>query len=125
MVSDHQRNASRHFPVLVQLQTSFPRYVKRLLNLFSQVLLIVTPRKKVWFQFAGPILKNLFLQTNMSESERLAVRNESFTVFGVAAIHANVLVFVHGFDMQVSLNPAVVQVYGCVQECYFLLTRWQ
>ena len=119
MVGDHQRNASRLFPVLLWLQASFPRCVKRSLNLFIQVLLIVAPRKKMLFHFAGPILKDLFLRTNTSESERLAVWNGSFAVFGVAALHAKVLVFVRGFDMQVRLNPAVFQVYGCVQERYF------
>ena len=83
------------------------------------MLLIVTQRKKILLQFVGPILKNLFLQTNMSESECLAVWNGSFTVIGVAAIHAKVLVFAYGFDMQVRLNPAVVQVYDHVQKCYF------
>ena len=119
MVSDHQRNTSRLFPVLFRLQASFPRCIKRSLNLFVQVLLFVAPRKKVLFQFAGPILKNLFLRANTSKSERLAVRNGSFAVFRVAAIHAKVLVFVRGFDMQVRLNPAVIQVYGRVQERYF------
>ena len=45
--------------------------------------------------------------------------DESLTVFGVAAIHVKVLVFVRGFDTQVCLNPAIVQVYSCVQERYF------
>ena len=71
------------------------------------------------FQFEGPILKNLLLRTNPSKSELLAVQNGSFAVFSIAVIHAKVLVFVGGFDMQVRLNPAVVQVYGRVQERYF------
>ena len=48
----------------------------------------------------------------MSEPEHLAVRSGSFTMFGVAVIYAKVLVFVRGFDMQVRLTPAAVQVYG-------------
>ena len=63
--------------------------------------------------------KDLFLRTNTSESERLAVCNGSFTVFGVTTIHAKVLMFVRGFDTQVRLNPVVVQVYDRVQERYF------
>ena len=110
MVSDHQRNTSRLFPILLRLQTSFPRCVKRSLNLFIQVLLIVASRKKMLFKFAGSILKNLFLRANASESERLAIRDGSFTVNGVATIHAKILMFVRGFDMQVSPDPAVFQV---------------
>ena len=110
MVSDHQRNASRLFPVLLRLQTSFPRCIKRSLDLFIQVLLVVTPRKKMLFEFAGPILKNLFLRTNTSESERLAIGDGSFTVNGVATLHAKILVFVCGFNMQVGPNTAIFQV---------------
>ena len=55
----------------------------------------------------------------MSESEHLALQNGSFTVFGVAVIHVKVLVLVCGLDMKDCLNPAIVQVYGCVQERYF------
>ena len=57
MVSEHQRNTSRLFPVLLWLQASFPKYVKRSLNLFGQVVLFVAPRKKVLLQFVGSILK--------------------------------------------------------------------
>ena len=46
----------------------------------------------------------------MSESECLAIRDRTFTVCGVATIHVKTLVFVCGFNMQVSPNPAVLQV---------------
>ena len=62
------------------------------------------------FEFAGSILKNLFLRANASESERLAIKDRSFTVSGVANIHAKILVFVRGFNMQVSPDSAVFQV---------------
>ena len=59
------------------------------------------------FEFKGPIFKNLFLQANASESERLTKRDGSFTVYQVATVHAEILVFVRGFDMQVSLDSAI------------------
>ena len=99
MVSDHQRNAA-----------SFPGCIERSLNLFTQALLLVAPRKKMLFMFMGPILENLFLRTNSLESERLAVMDRSITVYMVATVHAKILVSVHGFNMQVSPVPAVFQV---------------
>ena len=115
MVGDHQRYTCRFFLVLLQLQARFPRYIKYSQNLFIQVLLIVTLQKKVLFTFAGRIPKNLFLQTNTSESERLAIGNGSFAVYGVENIHAKVVVFVRGFNMQVcNPDPAVIQVDSCV-----------
>ena len=75
---------------------------------------IVTPQRKVLFKFLGPIPKSLFLRTNTSELERLAVANGGFAVYGVATIHVKVVVFVCGFNMQVSPDPAVIQVDGCV-----------
>ena len=71
-------------------------------------------KKVLFIKFVGPIPKNLFLQTNISESERLAVGNGSFAVYGEATIHAKVLAFVRGFNMQVSPDPAVIQVGSCV-----------
>ena len=59
------------------------------------------------FKFMGPLFKILFLRANASESERLAERDGSFTVYRVATIHAKILVFVHGFIMQVGLDSAV------------------
>ena len=41
-------------------------------------------------------------------------------MYGVATIHAKILVFVRGFNMQVNLDPAIFQVDGCVEEYYFL-----
>ena len=66
------------------------------------------------FKPAGPNLKNLFLQTNSSESERLAVRDGSFTVYKVATVDVKNLVSVCGFNMQVSPDPAIFQVDSCV-----------
>ena len=82
--------------------------------MFIQVLLIVTPRKKMLFEFAGPILETLFLRANVSESEHLAIGNGSFAVHGVATIHAEILVLVRGFDVQISRDPAFFQVDGRV-----------
>ena len=78
------------------------------------MLLIVTPQKKVLFKFARPIPKNLFLQTNTSELERLALGDGSVAVYRVTTIHPKVLVFVCGFNMQVSPDLAVFEVDGCV-----------
>ena len=61
MLSDHQRNASRLFLVLLWLQASFPGYIKYSLNLSTLVLLIVAPREKLMLEFVGPILRGLFL----------------------------------------------------------------
>ena len=53
----------------------------------------------------------LFLQSNVSESERFVIGDRSFAVKRMATIHAKVLVFVRGFNIiQVSFNPAVFQV---------------
>ena len=72
------------------------------------------PNKKLFFKFVTPIPKNLFLRTDTLESERLAVEDGRFVVYGVATIHAMVLVFVRGFNMQVCLDQAAFHVNGCV-----------
>ena len=59
------------------------------------------------FKFTGPVFKILLLRANASESERLAERDGSFTVYRVATVYAEILVFVRGFNMQVSLDSAV------------------
>ena len=59
------------------------------------------------FKFTGPVFKILFLRANLSESELLAERDGIFTVHRVATVHAEILAFVHGFNMQVSLDSAV------------------
>ena len=62
------------------------------------------------FEFVGPILQNLFIRANKSESERLATEYRSFIVCEVATIHAKILVFVRGFNMQVNPDPTVFQI---------------
>ena len=74
------------------------------------MLLIVALQKKILFKFAGPILENLFLRTNMLELEHLAVRDKSFRVYKVATVHVKMLVSVCGFNVQVSPDPAIFQV---------------
>ena len=64
------------------------------------------------FEFTGPIFKILFLRANASE--RLAERDGSYTVYQVATVHAEIPVFVCGFNMQVSLDLVVFQVDGRV-----------
>ena len=68
----------------------------RSLDLFIQVLLIVSLWEKLLFKFTGPVFKILFLQANVSESECLAERDGSFTVYRVASVHVEILVFVPG-----------------------------
>ena len=48
----------------------------------------------------------------------MTIRDGSCTVFRMATIHMEVLVSVHGLDMQVSPNQAVLQVDPCVKEGY-------
>ena len=107
MISDHQRDTSRLVPVPFRLQASFPRCIEHSLDLFIQVLLVISPCKKVMFEFTGSVFKVLFLRANASEAERLAKRNGSLTVYRVATVHAKVLVFVRGLNMQVRLDSAV------------------
>ena len=48
--------------------------------------------------------------------ERLAIRNGCFAMFRVATVHPEILVPVHGFDVQASLDPAIFEVDPCVEE---------
>ena len=66
-------------------------YNNHSLYLFTQVLLIVAPQKKSLFEFASPILKTLVLRANVSELERLAIRDGILTVCGAASIHVKIL----------------------------------
>ena len=59
------------------------------------------------FMFMGPVFKTLLLQANVSELERLAERDGTlYSILG-ATVHAEVQVFVCGFNMQVSLYWAI------------------
>ena len=70
--------------------------------------------EKILFELAGFIFKYLFLQENESESEQLAIGDRSFIVKRMATIHVKVMVFVRGFNMQVSSDLAIFQVDSCV-----------
>ena len=80
------------------------------------MLLAVAPLQEVFFEFAGPLDEVFLLQTDSSEAEGLAVRDGFLAVLGMATIHTEILVFVRGFDMQVSLDPVILQVDPCVEE---------
>ena len=72
----------------------------------------------MFFKVAGPLQQIFVLRTNSSEAERLAIRDGYFTMFRMATIHMKILVLVCGLDVQVSLNPAVLQEDFCVKEGY-------
>ena len=61
-------------------------------------------------------MKLTLLQTDSSEAERLAVQNRDFAMMWVAAIHPEILMCVHGFDVQVSAYQAVPQVHFRIKE---------
>ena len=56
----------------------------------------------------------------MSEVECLATRDGCFTVFRMATIHPEILVPVHGLDLQVNLDLAILKVDSRVQKSYLL-----
>ena len=58
-------------------------------------------------KLTGSISKILFIRANALESECLAERDGSFTAYWVATVHEEILVFVHGFNMQVSFDLAI------------------
>ena len=51
------------------------------------------------FEFTGSLLINAIFGTNASKSQRLTKWNRGLAMFGVAAIHTEVLVFVRRFDV--------------------------
>ena len=65
-------------------------------------------------KFTGTIFENLFLLTKSSESECLAIGYTSLKVYGVVAIHAQLLVLVRGFNILVSFNLVILQADGRV-----------
>ena len=75
----------------------------------------------MFLEFAGPLLKMILLQTNMSEAERLTIGDRGFAMLWMATIHSEVLVSVRGLDMQVSADLAVPQVYPRVEEGHFFI----
>ena len=82
------------------------------------MLLVITSLKKIFFHFMSPFMKIFFLQTNSSERERLAVRNGGLAMERVATIHAEILMFVRGFSVEVCTDLAILKEYRCVQKCY-------
>ena len=71
-------------------------------------------------KFAGLLLKLTFLQTDSSEAESLTIRNRDFAMMWVATIKREVLMCVHGLDMQVGAYQAIPQVDSCIEEGHFI-----
>ena len=68
------------------------------------------------FEVCGTPKEVILLQPNPLETERLAVVDGIFAMLRMATFHVEELMFVHGFDMQVSLHLSVFEVDPCVQE---------
>ena len=73
----------------------------------------------MFLEFAGSLLKMLFLRTNTSKAKRLTVKNRGFAMLWEAAFHLEVLVCVSGLDVQVSAYLAVPQVDSCIEQGHF------
>ena len=69
------------------------------------MLLAVAPLQEVFFKFPGLLDEIFILRTDSSEAERLTIRDGCLAVLGMATIHTEIMVFVRGFDVQVSLDP--------------------
>ena len=73
----------------------------------------------MFLEFAGPLLKLLFLRTDSSEAKRLTVRDREFAMLWMAAIHLEVLMCVCELDVQVRADLSIRQVDPRVEEGHF------
>ena len=66
-------------------------------------------------------LKIFLLQTSL-KAERLTVWNGDLAMEGVATAHAEILMFVRGFSIEVCTDLAMLKVDRCVQNREFQIT---
>ena len=63
-------------------------------------------------------MKIFLLQGNSSKAECLAVQNGGLAMEGVATVHAEILMFVRGFSVEVCTDLAILEVDRCAQKRY-------
>ena len=82
------------------------------------MLLVIALFHKICFDFTRLLQESFLLRTDSSKAEHLAVGGGCFVMSRMATVHVQILVLVCGFDTQVGLSMAVLQVDHCVEEGY-------